>query len=167
VCGIADVTIDGVTAAQGADTVTFGMFAAGANNDCPGPGVPGGVVSVTVFGRQVEPAGNAVISVCLPRPDLIDSGDDIPLSPAHQPAEASDRVQLVDLEGDLAADCRWSLGGAPDGTARFDGFCDDGTHPDGFALTFDATVPVTKTCTGLPDETVEVILAGTVAVEPQ
>jgi hypothetical protein len=163
---VGDATADGLTGSAGGDTVTYGDLVAATNNDCPAPSPPSGVVSVTVFGRQQSPAGNAVISLCLPRPDLLGDGTQVALAEAHQPALDSDRAQLVDVEGAPDADCRWSLAGPPDGTARFDGFCDDGADPAGFALTLDATVPVTKVCAGVPDETIELTLAGTVAVVP-
>ena len=163
VCGAGDAPADGLTAVEGGVTIRYGDFMASANNDCPAPG--GGVTSVTVFGHQIEPTGNAVIAFCLPRPDAL-SGE-IDLVPVHEPALDSDRVQVVDVEGVPDADCRWSFEGEPDGTATFEGFCDNGAHADGFALTLDATLPAVKTCTGDPDADVEVTLAGTVAVTPQ
>jgi hypothetical protein len=162
VCGAGDAADDGLTAVEGGTTFTYGNMAASANNDCPAPG--GGVTSVTVFGAQIAPAGNAVIAFCLPRPD--DISGSIDLVPVHEPALDSDRVQVVDVET-VDGECRWSMSGDPDGTATFEGFCDNGAHADGFALTLDATIPATKTCTGLPDESVELTLSGTIAVTPQ
>src|SRR5688500_14881512 len=124
VCGTDFADDSGITAGD----FEYGGFVAGANNDCPFAGAPAGVVSVTIGGSQRAPAGAAVIGLCLPRPDLIEAGGEFPLSLVHEPALATDRVQLVDLEAAHEDGCRWDLDETvePDGVARFEGFCRDG-----------------------------------------
>jgi len=167
VCGAGDAPATGIVVAGDGDSFTYGDFAAGANNDCPAADAPGGVVSLTVFGAQSDPAGAAFVTLCLPRPDLIEAGIAYDLSPDVQPVPASDRVQLIDVDADHADDCTWSLAGAPTGTASFEGLCAGGTDPAGFALTLDGAATVTVACPAMPDREVEVTLTGTVAVAAQ
>ena len=167
VCGPGDAPADGIVASGGGDSFAYGGFLAGQNNDCPAADAPAGVVSVTVFGAQVDPAGSAFLTLCLPRPDLIEGGTAYPLSPDVQPVPAADRVQVIDVDADHEDDCTWSLAGAPSGTATFEGLCDGGADPAGFALTLDGTVTVEEVCgAGAPTD-VEVTLSGTVRVLPQ
>jgi hypothetical protein len=165
VCGFGDAPVDGVVVAGGADSFEYGGFLAGQNNDCPAQDAPGGVVSLTVFGAQVD--GSAFVTLCLPRPDLIESGTAYALSPDLQPVPDADRVQLIDVDADHADDCAWSLGGAPSGTATFEGLCEGGVDAAGFALTLDGTVTVQEVCGAEPPTDVEVTLTGTVRVLPQ
>jgi hypothetical protein len=120
-----------------------------------------------VFGMQVDPAGAAFDTLCLPRPDLIEGGTDYPLRPDVQPVPAGDRVQVIDVDADLAGDCTWTLEGTPSGTARFEGLCDGGADPAGFALTLDGSVTVREDCPATPPVSVDVTLGGTVRVLPQ
>ena len=165
VCGFGEAPVDGIVVAAGADSFEYGGFQAGLNNDCPGQD---GVVSVTVFGAQVDPAGAAFLTLCLPRPDLLEAGTAYPLRPDVQPVPEGDRVQVIDVDADHADDCTWSLdGGALDATASFEGVCDDGADPAGFALTLDGTVTLREDCPATPPVNVEVTLGGTVRVTPQ
>jgi hypothetical protein len=161
-CGAADAPSDGVTVAAGsgeAETAAFGEFHSSPNNDCPPPG-GGGAVSLTVQGAQVDPAGvTGFFILCLPRPDDIGGGA-ISLTD-------EDRVQLIDLVGETADGCGLDLDrDRPlEGTITFSGFCDDGTHADGYAMSFDATVPLLRTCAeGGDDEPIDAELGGSVAV---
>lgn len=160
VCGTDFAATSGLTAGD----VEYGDLVAGANNDCPAPDAPGGVVSVTIGGRQTAPDGLAVIALCLPRPDLIEAGGEFPVTLVHEPALATDRVQLVDLEAALAGDCRWSLDTSvePAATATFAGFCRDPGEP--FRLDLAGTATVVETCPGQPDRSFEVTLGGAVRV---
>jgi hypothetical protein len=166
VCGYGDAPVDGVVVEGDDLRFEYGGFAAGQNNDCPAPSADG-VVSVTVFGGQVDPAGAAFVTLCLPRPDLIESGTEYPLSPDVQPVPESDRVQVIDVDADHPDDCAWSINGAPSGTASFEGLCGDGADPAGFALTLDGTITVREDCPATPPVDVEVTLTGTVRVLPQ
>jgi hypothetical protein len=164
VCGFGDAPVDGIVVAGGGDSFEYGGFQAGQNNDCP---AEDGVVSVTVFGGQVDPAGAAFVTLCLPRPDLIESGTAYPLTPDVQPVPDTDRVQVIDVDADHADDCAWSINGAPSGTASFEGLCADGADPAGFALTLDGSITLREDCPAIPPVDVEVTLGGTVRVLPQ
>ncbi len=157
---------DGLTVTAEGTTITYAALAAGANNDCPVDGTPGGVISLTIGGVQSSPAGVGVISFCLPRPDLVDGGGTFPLDPDNHPALADDRVHVIDVDATIDADCTWAHDpeDAPDGTATFVGFCAHGVDDAGFAMTLDGTLTVTETCTGSPDRELTVTLGGTVAV---
>src|SRR3712207_4643589 len=75
-CGIGDAPMSGMIVTSDEAEFEYGGFRAGANNDCRIADAPDDVVSVTIFGQQVFPAGAAVLSLCLPRPDEIDVGRD-------------------------------------------------------------------------------------------
>ncbi len=166
VCGAGDAPSAGVTVVGDGTTLSFGDFRIAPGGDCPAPNPPAGVVSQTMFGSQLTPDGAAVITLCLPRPDLIADGTTFALLPDTQPAGADDRVHVIDLQGALENGCRWTqlLDPPPTGTASFEGFCAQGTDPAGFAITFDGTVTVTETCAGAPPRELEVSLDGRVAV---
>ncbi|MCA9677109.1 MAG: hypothetical protein KC464_18935, partial [Myxococcales bacterium] len=167
-CGAGDAPAQGVTATAGDTTVTYGAFQAAANNDCRTASPPAGVVSLTVFGGQADPAGAAFVTLCLPRPDLLADGSTVALSGDVQPVPDDARVQVIDVQAALPGDCAWTIGdAAPTGTATFEGFCDQGVAAAGFALTLDGTVTVDETCAGGAATPRQVTLAGRVAVAPQ
>jgi hypothetical protein len=152
-------------------SVRFGAITAGANNDCPAPSPPDGLISVTVFAEQVEPAGAAVLTFCLPRPDLLEGdegGVTVPLLPDTQPAGEADRVHLIDVQADHGDGCRWegAAGAVPTGTVTFRGLCGDAVEEGPWDLTIDAAVDATETCEGEPDVNVSVTIEGTATVEP-
>ena len=162
VCGFGDAPVDGIVVAGGGDSFEYGGFQAGANNDCP---AEDGVVSVTVFGAQTD--GNAFLTLCLPRPDLIESGVAYELTPDLQPVPDADRVQVIDVDADHEDDCAWSINGTPSGTASFEGLCGDGVDPAGFAMTLDGAITLREDCPATPPVDVAVTLTGTVRVLPQ
>jgi hypothetical protein len=152
-------------------SVRFGLVTAGANNDCPAPAPPDGLISVTVFAEQVEPAGAAVLTFCLPRPDLLEGdegGVTVPLLPDTQPAGEGDRVHLIDVQAAHPDGCRWegAVGAVPSGTVTFRGLCGDAVDEGAWDLTIDAEVDVTETCEGEPDVDVAVTIEGTATVTP-
>jgi hypothetical protein len=155
-----------ITVAGGGDTRTFGGFVAAANNDCRTASPPDGVVSVTVFGGQLEP-GSAFFTLCLPRPDLIGPGATFDLEDDVQPVPDDARVQVIDVQGAFDDGCTWSLAGALTGSITFEGFCGDGLDPAGFAITLDGGATVDRTCPTGPATQVDVTLTGRVAVAPQ
>lgn len=135
------------------DPATFGEFHSSANNDCTAPG--GGPTSLTIQGTQVDPADAArFLVLCLPSPDRI--GDE-PISIADDSL-----VQLVDLVAVPADGCRVALDRdrAPSGTITFGGYCDDGSDPAGYSLSFDVQVPVLRTCGEDEPAAIEAALAG-------
>jgi hypothetical protein len=164
VCGFGDAPVDGIVVASDDLSFAYGGFQAGQNNDCP---AEDGVVSVTVFGGQVDPAGAAFVTLCLPRPDLIETGTAYPLTPDVQPVPDTDRVQVIDVDADHEDDCAWSINGAPSGTASFEGLCGEGADPAGFAMTLDGAITLREDCPATPPVDVEVTLSGTVRVLAQ
>src|SRR5690242_10767801 len=71
-CGPGSAAPDGLTLTGSGVNVTYSMLTASANNDCPDPNAPAGVVSLTISGTQV---GSAFpITFCVPRPDQLGSG---------------------------------------------------------------------------------------------
>lgn len=163
VCGPGSAPAAGISAAVAGEAVTYGGFTSSPNNDCPAPG--GGPTSLTIEGTQagLGPEERFSITLCLPRPDRL-GGDPVPLSD-------TDLVQLVDVNARLADDCRLRLdyADAPQGTAGFAGYCDDGLHGSGYALTLDGEVAGTRICPdgmgGTTEEPVTITLTGSSAVE--
>jgi len=142
-CGPGDQEAPGLTI--DAASVTFGNFAASANNDCP-PSAGQHPTSITVQGEQIAPevAGQFLV-LCLPRPDLI---DDQPVSFTD-----SERLEVVDLFGQDGDGCgiRFDDTAEPgSAAATFSGFCDNGTDQAGFALSLSGNLPITRTCDGDP-----------------
>ena len=146
-CGPGGAPADGVTVTAGAgagggesESATFGQFSSSPNNDCPPPGGDG-PTSLTVQGGQVDPADPArFLVLCLPRPDRIGAA---PIA-----LDDAELVQVVDLVAAPADGCRLTLDRdrGLTGQVTFSGFCDDGTSPDGYAVAFDATIPLLRVC---------------------
>ncbi|MEZ4368265.1 MAG: hypothetical protein R2939_18600 [Kofleriaceae bacterium] len=153
-CGPGSAPADGLVLAGDGLEVRYAGLVAGANNDCPAPDAPAGVVSLTIAGTQA--GGAAPLTFCVPRPDLLGAG-----------ARAlGTEVQVIDASATVDG-CTLSLAGtsAPTGTATAAGACDDGAGPAGFALTLDGTVTVTRTCGAAVDE-LAMTLVGEIAVAP-
>ncbi len=154
-CGPGDEEAPGVTVA----TITFGNFAASANNDCP-PTAGQHPTSVTVQGEQVSPeVPGQFLVLCLPRPDLIDD----------QPVSFTDgeRLELVDLFGQDGDGCTIGFDDSAEpgsAAASFSGFCDNGTNEAGFALTLSGNLPIARTCGADPAESDVAALDGRAAV---
>lgn len=159
-CGPGSAAVDGLTMTVDGQTVRYGGFIGGRNNDCNVAG--SGVVSVTIGGTQS--GDSSPVTLCLPRPDLLDTAA-VPLTHDRIPPADDDRAQLIDAVATLAGGCRASLDGTRPitATASFTGLCAAGADPAGFALTVTGTVPVNVVC---PDSTTPstATLAGTVAV---
>jgi hypothetical protein len=159
-CGAGGQPADGVTIDVGGDaeaSVEFGQFDSSPNNDCTPPG--GGPTSLTIQGEQSDPADPSRFLVfCLPRPDRI-ADQAIPL-------DDEERVQLVDLVAAPADGCRLELDRDRPlaGEITFSGFCDDGVHPDGYAMAFSATVPLLRTCSEKEPEAIDAEMGGAAAV---
>lgn len=157
VCGPAETAGAGLTATADGKTVTFGNLNSSPNNDCP---TANHATSVTIDGTQIAPtAENLHFTLCLPRPDDIGSA----------PIDFSDStmVQLIDVTGRVDG-CllRLPVGQTPTGTITFTGFCDDGTHPDGYSVEMNGSVGATLDCgadAGTP-QSVTITLGGSAAV---
>lgn len=147
----------------GADTasitlgaITYDGFASSPNNDCT-PVQGQEPTSITIAGEQSDPAGTGFLVLCLPRPDMIEAGQPIPL-------DDEELVQVIDLLGRDPADCGVSADDVSQATITFTGYCDDGLHEAGYAIALEGTVPVTVTCGDQDPVTDELDLAGTAAV---
>ena len=143
--GSAPPTID-VTA--GTVTLTYDTLESGANNDCPDPMAPAGVISMTI--ERLTPP---LITICIPRPDKLDAGLTFG-SDAH----------LVDAGGS-AGSCTYQLDHTMPitGTISSTGLCNNGGSA--FSLTIDAQFSELRTC-GTQD-TVAATISGTVEITPQ
>ena len=153
-CGPGAAPPDGLRVFGDGFEARYTMLQAGANNDCPDPNAPAGVISLTIAGIQdgIEPG---LITLCVPRPDLFD-----------QATPLGTGALLVDLIASTAG-CTIDLTPTPPvGTARASGLCDDGADPAGFALSVSGTVSVDRLCGGTTD-TVSLQLMGDVAVAAQ
>lgn len=133
----------------GSATIEYTDLRAGANNDCPDPMAPAGVISMTI--QRLTPP---LLTICVPRPDKLDGGLAIGTD-----------VHLVDAGGS-AGSCTYQLdhtAAAPTGTISSTGLCNNGGSP--FTLTIDATFTELRTC-GTQD-TVTATLSGTATIMPQ
>ena len=136
-------------------TLTYGNLTAGANNDCPDPSAPAGVVSLTISGPQTDGAG--LVTMCIGRPDLLPQGLTLGFG-----TDAG--VQLIDFDGSTENGCTYSLVTTPPtGTVSAGGECDNGAGSAGFSLTVSGTVTLMETC-GPSTGTVTAALGGTVAI---
>jgi hypothetical protein len=153
-CGSQGSPGDGLTVTVDTTELRYEQLLASANNDCPAPDAPEKVVSLTVSGHQV--GGLSPLTLCIARPDLLT--DAVPLGTA---------VEIVDVSAELK-DCSFSFSRTtpPTGTVSSEGYCDDGTHPDGFTLVVSGELALERTCLGGTD-VVTAAIAGRVAVAAQ
>jgi len=158
-CGIGDAT-DSISLSGGGVTITYDSFTGGANNDCPDPNAPEGVVSITVGAKQTDGTSADFLTFCIPRIDELAQGG------AFGGATSGD-VRFIDVDG-TSGSCTISLDATtpPTGTASASGVCANGTDSQGFALTLDGTISVEKNCAGAIQLTT-LTLSGTVAILPQ
>jgi hypothetical protein len=135
--------------------LSYGGLVASANNDCPDPAAPAGVVSLTIGGKL--DGGTDPVSLCVPRPDQLASG-------ALALGADTGAIHIVDLRA-TAAGCTYAFDRtiAPTGSATAAGVCGAGSDPRGFALTFNGAVTLKRTC-GATIDSVRATIAGTVAV---
>jgi hypothetical protein len=159
-CGPAGAPDTGLLASAAGITMTYGSLRSGANNDCPDPMAPSGVISLTIEGMQTDGTGN--ITVCIPRIDLLDGGS----APLGTSNSTGNDVRIIDLGG-TSNNCTFTLstGSPPTGQAEAAGVCANGTSSAGFALTFDGAVTLNRNCAGTMDNAT-VTLRGKVAVKP-
>jgi hypothetical protein len=157
-CGPGGAPDSGLVASGGGLTLTYGQLRGSPNRDCPSPGAPSSVISLTIAGMQTDAGSSGLITLCIGRPDLL-AGQPLALG-----AESSTDVHVVDLNG-TAGGCTLTVdrGSTPGGTVSATGLCGNGSDAAGFALVIDATVALTRTC-GSTVDTVPVTLRGRVAV---
>jgi hypothetical protein len=114
---------------------------------------PSGVISLTVDGTQTDAA--AIITLCIPRPDL--------LAKADQPLGSA--VKIIDWNGDKDG-CTFALepSRVVTGNAHAVGMCDNGKSDAGWALGLSGNISLRRTCATTTD-TIAVELDGLVAVK--
>ena len=158
-CGIG-AAADSIPLTGSGLTVTYDTFAGGANNDCPDPNAPAGVVSITIEAKQSGGTPADFLTLCIPRIDELSQGGAFG-------GPTSGDVRFIDVDG-TSGNCTISLDAttAPTGTASASGVCANGTDSRGFALTLDGTISVEKNCAGAIELTTMTV-SGTVAVLPQ
>ena len=157
-CGPGGAPASGLAATGGGVALTYGQLRGSPNRDCPSPGAPSSVISLTIAGMQTDAGSSGLITLCIGRPDLL---ADQPLALGAEPATD---VHVVDLNG-TAGGCTLTVDRShpPAGTASSTGLCGNGGDAAGFALVIDATLTLTRTC-GTTVDTVPVALHGRVAV---
>lgn len=141
------------TVSNGSDVMlTYGSLLSMANNDCPDPAAPSGVVSLTINGTQT--GDTPLITFCIPRPDNL----------AKASGQFGTDVKVVDFNG-TANSCTLTLDtlAPPSGTVAADGMCKNGQDKAGYALGFNAHLVLDRSCAGTNDM-VPVTISGTVAV---
>lgn len=158
-CGTGGAPASGIVAAGDQANLEFGNMTAGENNDCPAADAPEGVISVTI--QAVQTNGTGLFTLCIERPDKLNSTQALGLNMAGTP------VHVVDVTG-MSSGCSFELDTTvtPTGTARAEGACANGVDPAGFALVLDGTISLERTC-GATVDTIPATLSGRVAVLPQ
>lgn len=151
-CGPGGASASGLLVSSADVTLNYGNFSSGANNDCPDPMAPSGVVSLTVDGTQVD--STSLITLCIPRPDL--------LAKADQPIGTG--LRIIDVFGDKDG-CTYALDTSrlATGTAHASGMCDNGTNDAGYALGITGNISLRRTC-GATIDSIAVEISGMVAV---
>jgi hypothetical protein len=150
---------NGLLASSTDVTLTFGQMTSRAGSDCPDPAAPSGVIAVTVEGHQTD--GTGFITLCIPRPDLLEMGNQsIGLS---MPGSVVG-IGIVDLQGSSNS-CTYAIDKSrvPTGIGAGIGVCNNGTDKAGFALDLDGAISLRRTC-GATVDTIAVKLTGKFAV---
>jgi hypothetical protein len=150
-CGPEDAPDTGLIVGDQDQKLTFGNLTSGANNDCPDPSAPAGVVSLTINGSQTD--GQGLLTLCIPRPDELPGG--VPIGTG---------VRIIDLSG-VTNNCNYSIEQTRpvSGTALGHGVCDNGTNGAGYSLVFDGHLSLKCECPTATD-TIAVNISGEVAV---
>ncbi len=152
VCGYGSASSNlGLTA--GSASLNVSDLTASANNDCPDPMAPAGVISLTIE-RPLD--GLGLFTLCIPRPDKLSAG-----------LQLGTDVKLIDVTISFNS-CMYMLDSSmlATGTAKGTGVCKNGSDALGFALTLDGTIPLKRTCSGTTDA-VTATVSGTIAVTSQ
>jgi hypothetical protein len=156
-CGTHGAPASGLVASSDQVTLTFGNLSALPGNDCPSPGTPSGVISLSLEGTQTD--GTGLITICIPRPDLLDDGNR-----AIGTATSTAELRMIDLRGSYQ-NCTYTIDSTQPatGTGGSEGVCANGTDAAGFALQLDGSLSLRRTC-GATIDTIAVALTGRVAV---
>ncbi len=154
-CGPGDAPAFGLLASSADVTLDYGNLQSGANNDCPDPDAPSGVVSLTISGTQMD--SPSIITFCVPRPDLLQTMD--------QPIGSGFRI--IDFNGEKDG-CTFTYESSrpATGNAHAVGMCDNGESSAGWALAISGNISLRRTCPTMTD-TIALTLDGNVAVTAQ
>lgn len=157
-CGPGAASSSDLVASNADLTLTYESLTSLVGNDCPAADAPAGVISVSIEGHQLGDDTQR-FTICIPRPDLLNTGGRT-LGTSQSMAD----VRIFDVSG-IAGGCTYALDSTvpPTGTVSGMGVCENGDSTAGFALEFDGTVSLARTC-GATIDTVSVSLAGTIAV---
>lgn len=141
-CGPNGASDFGLVVGDASTQLVFGNLRSGANNDCPDPSAPAGVISLTIRGSMMD--GTGLITLCAPRPDLMN----MQTVPLVGPTGTIPGVRVIDLNGMDTMGCSYVLEPMrpPVGTAQAHGVCKNGADKAGYSLVVDGNVSLTKTC---------------------
>lgn len=157
-CGFGGAPETGLLVAGNGISLDYGTLTSLIGNDCPAPGAPDGVISLSIEGHQV---GNEAqrLTFCIPRPDLLLEG---PRSLGSTTSTAE--VRIIDATG-ADATCTYKIDRSqePTGSLEATGVCSNGDAPDGFAISLDGGFLLERTCATTID-VVPVTLRGRVRV---
>lgn len=150
---------DAIVVGEADTTLTFGGLSSLTGNDCPDPDAPEGVISIAIAGTQIDEGATGRLTLCIPRPDLLEQGNRT-LGTALSTAD----VRIIDVKG-MHGGCTYTFDDTrlPTGTAGASGVCKNATDPAGFALDLDAKFSLTRDCGGTLTP-VGVTMVGTVEV---
>ena len=162
-CGPDGAPATGLVASAQGVTLTYGGLSSLAGNDCNDPAAPG-VISVSIRGMQIDGAATGVLTLCIPRPDLLMDG---PRTLGLVGSTAD--IRIIAVEGTVDGEgesCSFALDQSrpPTGQGTATGVCASATDPAGFALELDGAVTLERTCGGNPKEQIPVTLRGRVEV---
>ena len=140
-CGPGDLeggALSLATATSG-PALTFAELHAGANNDCPlSEAAP---TSISIQGQQTNAGATGFLTLCLPLPADV--------TPTPISFDDTDHIVIFDFRGQDADGCTLRVdrqGDLSSGLVSIEGFCDNGTHPSGFAISLSGTLPFVRTC---------------------
>ena len=133
VCGPDADALSVVSAQVAGQSISYEDWRSSPNNDC---GEVGGPTSLTLEASQVDTGRG--LTLCIPRPDKLSGSIDL--------ADTT-KIQVIDVFADLPG-CLASLdrGRSAAGNVTFAGVCQDGTAPEGYSMTLQASLPITLTC---------------------
>lgn len=151
-CGPGNAQDAGLLASSADVVLNYTNLTSGPNNDCPEPGSPDDLTSLTIAGSQLE--GPGLITLCIPRPDKLQQG----------PLQLANDLRIIDLNGTVDG-CTYTIERLRPITGEFsaEGLCDNGKNLAGYALTVDGALSLQRTCPTMSD-TIAVSFSGTVSV---
>lgn len=152
-CGPGDAPESGLLASSADVALNYGDLTSGPNNDCPDGTAPMGVTTLTIQGSLV--GGQGLLTLCIPRPDLLQKG----------PVQLGSAVRIIDLNADAVEGCDYEFEALRPvtGEVSVKNMCDNGQTPKGYILTVDGALSMRRMCPTISD-TIAVTFAGTVGV---